>query len=197
MEAYTDQFIWKLNREYTHDEVCRRIAADKKLGPGCAQVLRTYVDPGVRRELDADRKARVGVYRARLVEAIGGLEAAAALYRHRDPEKAAFFQVEAAKLQPELQGADELLDVKKHGRFRDHGILYSARQIVEKALGEPVSYETLANLVNAADRALLNQDEDAMDEATADTQRKEVTANTLRVEMDNFLKRVPNWDTLK
>jgi hypothetical protein len=181
MDEYVRRFVWRLNREFADDKTCRRIAADKKFGPGCARLLRTYVDPEFRSKQDAERRTKMEARRAELVKAIDGLEAAANLCRHRDPERAAAYHIDAAAFQAELAGVDELLDLKRHGRFRDHGILYSARQVMERALG-PVTYDTLANLITAAQLALGQEDAPPVD------------AQSLRMALSNFTERNQNWD---
>jgi hypothetical protein len=182
MDEYVDRFVWRLNREFASDENCRRIAADKNFRAGCAQVLRSCVDPECRKKFDAERVARMKVRRAALVKAIDGLEAAANLCRHQDPEQAKADHVRATNFMSELAGVDELINVRRHGRFADYSILLDARQVIEKALG-PVTYETLANLVTATQLAL------GQDDAPV------ATAQSLRMNIENFLKRNPHWPT--
>jgi len=179
---YVRLFIWRLNREFADDETCRRIAADKQFGPECAQILRAYVDPEFRKRWDEDRKAMMEVRRAALVKAVDGLQAGADLVRQRDPEKAKGYHIDATNFLSELAGVDELLNVKRHGRFLDHSILLYARQMMEPALGK-VSYESLANLVTAAQLAM-GQDDAAP-----------VDAQSLRMNIENFVARNPTWPT--
>ncbi len=179
--GYVDKFIWRLNREFADDETCRRIAADKKFGPECAELFRSYVDPDFRKKWDGERSARMKVRRAALVKAIDGLEAAANLCRLQDPERAKTYHIDAANFLAELAGVDELLNFKAHGRFLDHSILLYARQTIEKALGS-VTYETLANLETAAQLAL-GQD------------ARPVDAQSIRMNLENFIARNPHWPT--
>jgi hypothetical protein len=175
-----ERFIRTLNRDYRDDETCMRIAADAKLAGECATIMGSYVSPELTERLYEERKASVGAYRAKLVQAIDGFEAAALLYRHRDSARAAGWLKDAAELQAQVPGTDELLDVKRHGRHRDHGILYSARQTMEKALG-PISYETLANLINASAEAQGIHQEPA-------------TGEMVRKNLENYLDRNKSWD---
>lgn len=179
-DTYEERFIRKLNSENKHDETCLRIAANRGFAGYCGTMLRRYVDPEFTKALSAERKARVGAYRANLVKAIDGLEAAAALYRHRDAEKAASFESEAAKLRAELPGADELLDTQRHGKVRDHGILDCAKKEIEKTLG-PITNRTLANLVNAAIEA-------------HGIYQEPVDEDMIRRNLANFRERNVNWD---
>jgi hypothetical protein len=183
MAQWDERFIGVLNRYHGEDPACMQITSDKEFAHYVAVMIRRYVDRRFTEALCNDRTTRVGAFRATAVEAIDGLEAAANLYRHCEPGTAAFFHLKAAELIAKKQGADELLDTKRHGRFRDHGILYVARQELEKKLG-PVTYETLANLINAGLRADGHDDED-----------KPVNAQQVRMNLDNFLARNPNWPT--
>ena len=190
---YGDRFIWRLNREFSHDETCRQIAADRKLGRECAEMFKSYVDPAVSERLYRERKEWIERYRAKAVVAIDGFQAAADLYRHREPQTAAFCHEKATELMVDLAASGELFDVRRHGRFRDHGILYSIRQALEKKLG-PITWETTANLVNAAQRALANQNEETLSAEAADAQ-EEVTADKLRMDLTRFLERNPHFGT--
>jgi len=180
--SWEERFLTILNRDYRDDAMCVRIGADRKTGLEVGAMMKSYVDKEFTKELASERKARVGEYRSKLVRAIEGLEAAAALYRHRDPERAALFQSEAEKLQAELPRADELLRAKRHGRERDHGILDSIRQVLGKHMG-PVSYKTLANLINTGLEADGQYDPD-----------DPVTEDDVRMSLKNFLNRNPNWN---
>jgi hypothetical protein len=180
---WEERFIHVLNRYHRTDPACMQITADKELAHYVAVMIRRYVDRSFTEALYNDRRTRVGSYRTNVVKAIDGLESAANLYRHREPEMAAIFHSKAAELIAEKQGADELLDTKRHGRFQDHGILHVAQQELKKKLG-PITYETLANLINAGLRADGQDDED-----------KPVTAQQVRMNLDNFLARNPNWRT--
>ena len=185
MAQWEERFIHVLNRYHRDDPSCMRITSveNKKLAHYVATMIRRYVDRGFTEALYKDRKTRIGAYQTKILKAIDGLEAAALLFRHREPETAAFFHLKAAALISEKYGADELLDTKRHGRFQDHGILYVAKQELEKHLG-PVTYETLANLINAGLRA-----------EGLDDEEKAVTAQQVRMNLDNFLARNPNWPT--
>jgi hypothetical protein len=80
-----------------------------------------------------------------------------------------------------LKRVDELLDTKRHGRFRDHGILDYAKREMEKSLG-PVSYESLARLVNAAMAADGQDDPDGG-----------FSGETIRKALDNLHERNKYW----
>jgi hypothetical protein len=177
-----ERFVRILSRDFSHDQVCSRIVGDKSLARGIAKIMHRYVAPSFTAMLYEDRKKRIGSLRVELVKAINGLEAAGNLYRHREPETAAFFDQKATELQSQLQAADVLLDVRRHGRFRDHGILDSARSVLERRLG-PMTYSTLANLVNAA----LQADGQSVDGPSVDEE-------TIRKDLRNFLARNPTWD---
>jgi hypothetical protein len=183
MAQWEERFIHVLNRYHRDDPACMQITSDKEFAHYVAVMMHRYVDRRFTEALYNDRRTRVGAYRTNVVKAIDGLESAANLYRPREPETAAIFDLKAAELIAVKQGADELLEVKRHGRFQDHGILYVARQELEKTLG-PVTYETLANLINAGLRADGQDDKD-----------KPVTAQQVRMNLDNFLARNLNWPT--
>jgi hypothetical protein len=180
---WDERFLGVLNRYHRKDPACMQITSDKEFAHDVAAMIRRYVDKRFTKALYNDRTARVGAFRRNAVKAIDGLEAAANLYRHCEPGTAAFFHVKAAELIAMKQGADELLDTKRHGRFQDHAILDVVRRELEKKLG-PVTYETLAHLINAGLRADGRDDED-----------KPVTAQQVRMNLDNFLARNPNWPT--
>jgi hypothetical protein len=186
-DTYAERFVRVLNQDYRKDEACVRIGANKDLGEYCATMTRRYVDSEFTEWLQADRKARIGAYRANVVKAIEGFEAGANLYRLREPETAALLDAKVAELRGVLAGADELLNVKAHGRFRDHGILYCMRLELEKALG-PVTNATLANLINTA-QGLDDEAQGLGDEAV-----KLADAEEVRKNLDNFLTRNQNWD---
>ena len=95
----------------------------------------------------------------------------------------AVVQREAGSFAAEAARADELLDVKRHGRIRDHGILYCAKQEIEKGLDGPITYESLANLITAAQLAAGMYDEPA-------------SAQSVRQNLDGFLTRNPLWDPI-
>src|SRR2546429_435791 len=179
--SWEERFVQILNRDYRDDPVCQRIGTDRELALQVGTMMKSYVDKGLTKELAAERKARVGAYRSELVKAVDGLEAAAKLHRHRDPARAAAWQSDAAEFEAELPRADELLDTKRHGRERDHGILDSIRQVLGKRVG-PVTLVTLANLVNAGLEA------DGQDDGDP------VTEDDVRKALKHFLDRNPNWD---
>lgn len=184
MAQWGERFLSVLNRYHREDPACMQITSDKEFARYVAVIIRRYVDRKFTEALYNDRTRRVGAIRTTAARAIDGLEAAASLYRHCEPETAAFFHLKAAELIQKMQGAEELLDTKRHGRFHDHAILYVARQELETKLG-PVTYETLANLINAGLRADGQNDKD-----------KPVTAQQVRMNLDNFLARNPNWPTV-
>ena len=180
MEAYIDRFIFRVNRDYGDDEVCRRITADKEFAKHVAVMLRRYANPDFTKYLAEGRKARLERLRAEHVKAVDGLEAAANLYRRSEPETAALMHERAAQLQARIPQIDELLDVKRHGRFRDHGILDVTRQEIEKAVG-PITDRTLANLTNAAFLA-------------HGIYQEPVTEEMIRRNLANLRVRNPNWN---
>jgi hypothetical protein len=182
--TYVERFVRVLNQDYRDDEACVRIGANKELGEYCGVMTRRYMDSEFTEWLKADREKTVGSYRAEVERAIEGFEAGAKLYRHREPATAALLDAKAAELRGVLAGAHELLGVNRHGRLRDHGILCVMRQELEKALGAPVTNETLANLISAAQR---------LDDKAAEP----VDAQTVRKNLENFLARNPNWNPSK
>jgi len=182
MDAFADRFILILNRDFRDDETCRHIGADRETAVSVGKMMWSYVEKEFTRELNEERRARVGTYWASVVTAIAGLEAAAALKKARDPQRAAKWLEDAQEFRSEQQGAEKLLDTKRHGRERDHGILYSIRQTLEAHLG-PISNKTLANLVNAGLQA-----------AGQDEADNPVTEDDVRMTLKNFLDRNPDWD---
>ena len=194
-ESYEKRFRWRLNRDYSDDETCRQIAANERLWSGCAVMLKSYLEPELTDRLYSERKALASTVQEKAQTAVDGLEMAADLFRFsQEHEKAAQCHLLASDLQAMNSNASELSDTKRHGRDRDIGILDSAIQVLEQHLGHPLSYETLANLLNAAQRELVDLDEEKMDEATGDAS-KEFTANSLRMLLERFRTRNPHWNT--
>jgi hypothetical protein len=183
MATWEERFLAILREHYRHDETCLRIASNDEFGKYCGTMMRRYVSPEFREAMDEDRRKRMERRREELVKAIDGLESAANLYRPHEPETAALFQIKAAELIGQKERVDQLLDTKRHGRFRDEGILDIAKQEMEKHVG-PVTYETLANLVNAGFEA----DGQETDEGAT------VNAESLRRNLANFRSRNPNWN---
>jgi hypothetical protein len=184
-QSWDDRFIRTLNQDYRGDPVCLRITANEGFARVVARMIKRYVDSRFTKTLYADRKKRIWAYRATAKKAIDGLEAAAALYRVREPEAAALFMTKAAELHEQLLRADVLLHVEGHGRLYDYGIRVEARTELEKYLG-PVSYVTLANLVNAACN---------VEGPNAEGDSPIVDADMIRKNLDNFLARNPFWPT--
>jgi hypothetical protein len=183
MEACADRFVSILNREeYRSDENCRRIGADRETALQVGRMIWSYVEKDFTKGLNEERRTKVGNYWSQVVSAIDGFEKGAAIYRSRHPERAALLAEWAQELRSEEQGAETLLDTKRHGRERDHGILYSIRQTLESRLGA-VTNKTLANLVNAG--------LEASGQAEADDP---VTEDEIRKNLRNFLDRNPAWD---
>jgi hypothetical protein len=183
MEACADRFVAILNREeYRSDEICRRIGADRALATDVGRMLWSYVEKDFTKGLNEERRAKIGPYWQQVVGARDGFEKGMALWRVRYPDRAALLAQWAQELRAEEQGAETLMDTKRHGRERDHGILYSIRQVLEKRVG-PVTNVTLANLVNAG--------LEASGQAEAD---KPVTEDDIRKNLRNFLDRNPAWN---
>jgi hypothetical protein len=182
-ETYEDRFIRTLNQTYSHDPMCMRITSNLEFARYCGTMMRRYVDPDFTEWLASERKTRLEARRAEIVKAVDGLQSAANLYRQQEPETAALMHTKATELQEQLPRVDELLDTKRHGRFQDQGILLEAKAEMEKTLG-PVTYETLANTVNAAQIAHGQSDDDGR-----------LDAQAVRMRIKNFLDRNPNWNT--
>ena len=181
-QAFAERFVPILNRDYRDDEACRRIGADRQTALSVGEMIWSYVDKRFTKAENEDRQRRVGAYWATLGAGIAGLDALAALEKIRNPERAAMFEKLAAEYRKQEEGAETLLDTKRHGRERDHGILDSIRQTLENHLG-PVSNKTLANLVNAGLEA------SGQDEAD-----NPVTEDDIRKSLKNFYDRNPAWN---
>ncbi|HXA75651.1 MAG TPA: hypothetical protein VNV41_00830 [Candidatus Acidoferrales bacterium] len=144
-------------------------------------MLFRYINPQFTAALIEERKTKIEAYKGRLVAMANGLQLAADHYRDLDPAKAALFQAEAGKFAAQVPGANELLDTRRHGCFRDHGVLDVAKQEIEKGFGGPITYETLATLVTVAQIAAGHDEEP-------------VGSETIRKDLSNFLTRNSNWN---
>jgi len=182
MDAFAERFVSILNRDFRDDEVCRRIGADRDTAISVGEMVWSYIEKEFTKGLNEERRAKVGVRWANIALAINGLEALSALPDICTPQRAPMLEEIRQELRRKEQGAEILLDTKRHGRERDHGILYSIRQTLEAHLG-PISNKTLANLVNAGLQA-----------AGQDEADNPVTEDDVRMTLKNFLDRNPNWD---
>jgi hypothetical protein len=151
--VYLEQFAWRLRRDCAGDEACQRIAADKEFARDCAIWLRRYIDPAFREWADGPRLSRVEKLWRTLPTIITGLELGADWFRQMEPETSTFFQLKAAQVQEQLQKLPRLENTDRYGRFRDEGLLLSAKIELQKRLGSPPSGATLANLINSAQLA--------------------------------------------
>jgi hypothetical protein len=205
-DAYTERFIAQANSPINHDgdrdPYCDRITANPELARRVGMYFRTYVDSTVTQAAYDQRKKDMDADRAVLETAINGLEASANILRGDyarlrifgpHPETVVGFHIWATRFQDVLPGVDEMHDVRRHGRFLDTSFLDYAQRETERLLGEPMSYETLARLVNAA--MVADAPNQHFGDLEANPDRDSVTADSLRKVLERFRANNPNWNS--
>lgn len=180
---WNDQFIGILKRDYVNSDVAiSTILRDERLSQLCATKIRSYVDKDVTAWLYEQRKARGAKHKKQLEIAIAGLRTAIDLYQDRGNQE---FALPLGKLadefSQELGRCKQAFATKRHGRDRDHAILYECHSFLQAKLEQPLTYVTLANLVNAGYEADGNPPKEPVDE------------EQIRKNLANFKRNNPLW----
>jgi hypothetical protein len=181
--SWNDKFIEILRRDYANfDATISAILSDRHLSQLCATKIRSYVDKDVSAWLYAQRKARGAKRKKQLELAIEGLRAAICLcIEGGNPELSSPLNVLVGRFSEQLGRCKPAHATKRHGRDRDHAILYECYAFLREKLGQPVTYVTLANLVNAGY------------EADGDSSKEPIDEEQIRKNFANFKSNNPLW----
>jgi hypothetical protein len=180
---WNDEFIRILKRDYQGaDATISAILSDELLSQRCATSIRTYVDKAVTLRLNLERKARGAKTIQQLRTAIAGLDAAIDIYTNATREELIPVLREIKEELSQVLGrSKKAFATKRRGRDRDHGILYECQLFLQAKLKQPVTYVTLADLVNAGFEAGGNSSNELMDEIK------------VRKNLANFKRNNPLW----
>jgi hypothetical protein len=182
-KKWNGRFLAILKRDYTNlDASVSAILHDERLSQRCATKIRSYVDKGVTIWWYEQSKARGAKIKEMLKLAIGGLRAAIVLCAIRgDQESASSLGKLAEEFSLQLGRCNQAFATKPHGRDRDHSFLLECHSFLQKELGQPVTYVTLANLVNAGY------------EADGSSLKEPITEEQIRKNLANFKRNNPLW----
>jgi len=163
---WNNHFRTILKRDYENsDPVILAILNDVELCDLCGTKVRSYVDKDISAWLNRQRKNRGAKFKKRLETAIAGLHAAKEICEEQgDQSLAVNLGTLAMEFSRALGRCKIAFATKRHGRDRNHAILYECHSFLQGKLGRPVTYVTLANLVNAAFEADGKSPEDPIDE---------------------------------
>jgi hypothetical protein len=180
---WNGQFISILKRDYSNsDSAISAILGNERLSQICATKIRSYVDKGVTIWWYEQSKAKGARHKGRLEQAIAGMNAAVSLYLDRGNQGTAQNLGELAiGLSQELGRCKEAFATKRHGRDRDHSFLFECHSFLQTELGQPVTYVTVANLVNAGY------------EAEGSPLKEPVSDEQIRKNLVNFKRNNPLW----
>lgn len=180
---WNGQFIEILKRDYTNsDASISAILRNERLSQICATKIRSYVHKGVTKWWYEQSKARGAKYKKQLRIAIRGLRAAIELVVIRgNQELASSLRMLADEFSLELGRCKQAFATKRHGRDRDHSFLFECHSFLQTELGHPITYVTLANLVNAG----YEVEEIPLKEPVSDEQ--------IRKNLTNFKRNNPLW----
>lgn len=180
---WNGQFIRILRKDYLNlDSAISAILGNERLSQICATKIRSYVDKGVTIWWYYQSKARGAKYKEQLKIAIGGLRAAIILCAIRgNQESASSLGMLADEFSRALGRCKQAFATKRHGRNRDHSFLLECHSFLQTELRQPVTYVTLANLVNAGY------------EADGSPLKEPVTEEQIRKNLANFKRNNPLW----
>lgn len=150
-KKWHNQFTTILKRDYLNsDSAAAAILGNERLSQVCAKKIRSYVDKGFTIWWYQQSKARGAKFKEELKIAIGGLRAARVLCMIRgNQELVPSLAMLADEFSRALGRCKQAFATKRHGRDRDHSFLFECHSFLQEELGQPISYVTLANLVNA------------------------------------------------
>jgi hypothetical protein len=145
------RFISILKRDYGNlDSTISAILNNEKVAQNCAVKIRSYVDKEVTVWLYGQRKARGAKYKRQFEIAIAGMQAAIALHTEQGNQAVVMNLRELSiQLSGQLDRCKAAFATKRHGRDRAHSTLSECISYLEALLGKPVTFVSLANLVNA------------------------------------------------
>lgn len=180
---WNGQFISILKRDYSNsDTAISAILGNERLSNICATKIRGYVDKGVTKWWYEQSQRRGAKYKELLENAIGGLHAAIVLCQFRNiQEPMTTLGMLADKFSLHLGQCKKAFATKRHGRDRDHSFLFECHSFLQAELGQPITYATLANLVNAGF------------EADGSSLTEPVTEEQIRKNVANFKRNNPLW----
>jgi hypothetical protein len=180
---WNDQFIEILKRDYVSlDVTIATILRDERLSRVCATKIRSYVDRDVTAWLYKQRKARGAKLKKQLEIAIEGLRAAVSLCMDGGRKELLLpLGTLADEFSQYLERCKQAFATKRHGRDRDHAMLHECHSFLQAELKQPVTYVTLANLVNAGY------------EADGNSLKEPVDAEQIRKNLANFKLNNPLW----
>jgi len=163
---WNDKFIEILKEKCAKlDAAIATILKDQRVSQLCATKIRSYVDKDVSAWLYAQRKDRGAKRKKQLQTAVEGLRAASDLCTELGKRESA---EHLGKLVDEFSQAlarcEQAFATKRHGRDRDHAILLECHSFLQAALKQPLTFATLANLVNAGYEADGNVLQEPVDE---------------------------------
>ena len=148
-EAWNGRFTAALQHHAALDAAVAAILASTMLRMVATKV-HSYVDKGFTLQAWGERKTRGATYKKQLMTAITGLKAAIDLYEeHGDREVQQSLVSALLCLSGQLGRVKNAFGTKRHGRDRDHTILYELWNFLERNLRQEVTFSTLATLINA------------------------------------------------
>jgi hypothetical protein len=182
-DKWNKEFIGILKRDYVNsDTAISTLLRDELLSQLCATKIRTYIDKDATAWLHEQRKARGAKLKKQLETAIAGFSAAIDLYKNQgNQEVARFLDMLNGNISQVLGRCKAAFATKRHGRDRDHAILHECHSFLQAKLQQPVTYVTLANLVNAGYEADGNPAKEPVDE------------EQIRKNLANFKRNNPLW----
>lgn len=182
-KTWNGQFIGILKRDYSmSDAAISAILSDERLSQLCATKIRTYMDKDITVCLYEKRKARGANSKKQLQIAVAGLGEAINLYVDLGNQKVAnILGPIKDDLSQALGRCKDAFSTKRHGRDRSHAILLECHSFLEAELRRPVTYASLASLVNAGF------------EADGNFSQKPVDEEQIRKNLANFKHNNPLW----
>jgi hypothetical protein len=182
-DKWNEKFIEILKRDYVNiDTPISTLLRDQRLSQLCATKIRSYVDKDVSAWLYEQRKARGARLKKQVEIAVAGLRAAIGLCMDGGKKELLLpLGMLADEFSQQLGRCKQAFATKRHGRDRDHAILLECHSFLQEKLGQPVTYVTLANLVNAGYEADGNPLKEPVDE------------ELIRKNLANFKRNNPLW----
>jgi hypothetical protein len=182
-KRWNHRFLGILTEDHVNlDASIASVLSDELLSQRCATRIRSYVDKGATNWWYRQSKARGAKHKKRLEIATVGLRTAIALCENRgDQESASSLARLTDQFSLELRRCKQAFATKRHGRDRDHSFLLECHSFLQKELGRPVTYVTLATLVNAGY------------EADGKSLKEPLTEERVRKNLANFKRNNPRW----
>jgi len=180
---WNNQFTRILKRDYMNSDVAiSTILRDERLSQLCATKIRSYVDKDLTACLYEQRKARGAKHKKQLEIAITGLRTAIGLCTNRGKQEFVLpLGMLADEFSQELGRCKQAFATKRHGRDRDQAILFECHSFLQAEMKQPLTYVTLANLVNAGY------------EADGNPPKEPASEEQIRKNLANFKRNNPLW----